>query len=158
MIENTDCFNIIHVGEDVKKVLFEYRELTQINKREYGGILLGKISEGGQVYVDIATEPSAFDISGNMSFVRNKKPAQDIIDHFWRESEGVVNYLGEWHTHPFESNNPSSGDIEMLNEALFYNENCFDFTLMIIIDITNNYSITISNQYGIMTKGNIFND
>src|SRR5579884_3498453 len=75
---------------------------------EAGGVLLGRqILGSSDVVIDHASEPSLKDRRGRFWFRRARQPAQEIVDRAWRESGGVVNYLGEWHTHPEDDPSPS---------------------------------------------------
>lgn len=145
-------FDKIYLDSSVKKTLKKYACLSMRTSKEYGGILLGKVTDNNVVIIEVATKPSVFDTSGTLWFIRSKKNAQKLINHWWKKSNGLVNYLGEWHTHPFESNIPSYGDANLLIEASRKNKNCFNFIIMIISDINGDYSITLENKEGIMTR------
>ncbi|WP_166083174.1 Mov34/MPN/PAD-1 family protein [Erysipelothrix anatis] len=148
----------INVGEGARNTFSKFSQKTTEYNKEYGGILLGRVSEDGEVFIEIATEPNVWDISNYLSFVRRKDPSQYIINRIWKKSKGIINYLGEWHTHPFDSNKPSNGDLRMIDEALNHNFLCFGFMLMIIVDTKNEFSITIANKKEIITKENCHNE
>lgn len=158
MIKESDFLEKIHISENVKRVLKKYSRQTIKNYKEYGGILLGRVSDNGSVFIDIATIPNKLDISKSLSFLRNSKSSQVIIERLWKKSNGVINYLGEWHTHPFSSNIPSIYDKLMLNDSLSTNTINFDFIIMIIVDIHNHYSVTIINKTDLVTRGDIVNE
>jgi integrative and conjugative element protein (TIGR02256 family) len=40
--------------------------------------------------------------------------AQEIVNRAWRESDGELNYLGEWHTHSVPHPTPSGQDRDMI--------------------------------------------
>lgn len=148
----------IIVGEEVSEIFSKFSLKTYKYNKEFGGILLGRISEDGEVFIDIATEPSIWDISNCLSFVRRKDPSQDTINRMWKKSKGIINYLGEWHTHPFASNRPSNGDLVMIGEALKHNHLCLGFMLMVIVDTENRLSFTIANKKEVITKENYQNE
>ena len=148
----------IYIGEDVKESLKKYAYKTLRENREYGGILLGRVSEEGDVFIEIATHPTIFDISTYLSFIRKKSPSQLIIDRLWKRSNGKINYFGEWHTHPFKSNKPSCGDIRMIRESFEYNQLILGFMIMIITDTSGKFSITLANSEEIVTKEDCNND
>ncbi|MEG0408477.1 MAG: Mov34/MPN/PAD-1 family protein, partial [Bacilli bacterium] len=108
----------INVGEDVRNTFVKFSLKTNEYNKEFGGILLGRVTEDGEVFIEIATEPNFWDVSNYLSFIRRKDPSQYIIDKLWKKSKGIINYLGEWHTHPFASNSPSNGDLVMIGDAL----------------------------------------
>ena len=67
---------------------------------EAGGILLGKYDlQSHTYYISGITTPNKNDRAGFSFFIRSKKSAQKEINKAWKKSNGIVNYLGEWHTH-----------------------------------------------------------
>ncbi len=80
------------------------------NKYEAGGILLG-YRRGDHFEVIHATEPSEIDKRSRFHFVREAKYHSEIASKLWAKSNGTINYIGEWHTHPEETPTPSSLDI-----------------------------------------------
>ncbi len=79
---------------------------------ESGGILLGRVIQGsGDIVVDEATKPNEKDVRKRFSFFRRKKPAQERVNLAWCESSGTRVYLGEWHSHPEDTPEPSTKDI-----------------------------------------------
>lgn len=74
-------------------------------------MLLGRLMMvGNRVLVDEVTIPGPNDRRSRFHFWRAERPAQEIIDAAWRRSNGELNYLGEWHTHPEDAPLPSSHD------------------------------------------------
>ncbi len=48
---------------------------------------------------------------------------QKISDTGWKESGGIITYLGEWHTHPVKTPSPSSTDrYEWSKLCAFYSD------------------------------------
>lgn len=86
--------------ELTESFLIKIKEYTQdIGKKESGGILLGGyIQEQNKYVITEASVPNGNDKRGPAFFIRDYKRAQKIIDKCWSESEGTINYLGEWHT------------------------------------------------------------
>jgi len=106
------------------------------NENERGGVLLGKVTRDyNAVYVTDISTPSKFDKSGRYYFIRSNGPAQKKINEEWEKSNGEVNYIGEWHTHPVAHLIPSSDDKDLLNKNLHINECPFDELFMIIVGI-----------------------
>jgi integrative and conjugative element protein (TIGR02256 family) len=78
---------------------------------EAGGILLGRLLvEHDDVVVDEVTVPGAQDRSSRFRFFRAQQPAQMAVNEAWARSDGSINYLGEWHTHPEDDPKPSLHD------------------------------------------------
>lgn len=91
-------------------ILTTHRQLRTADT-EAGGVLLGRlIRDSNDVVVDTASPPSPEDRRSRFSFFRARKPAQHVVDSAWWESGQVVNYLGEWHTHPEDDPQPSCID------------------------------------------------
>lgn len=101
---------------------------------EAGGILLGKRYQDREEYIvsDIS-EPNERDIRSRFSFVRDKHNAQRIINQLWAESNGIINYLGEWHTHPEYRATPSQVDKELIEQIIYDHSNVFVKVFLIII-------------------------
>jgi len=76
---------------------------------EAGGILLG-YRRGQHLEVLEATVPQAKDIRKRARFYRSDTGHQTIATDRWRQSDGYIHYLGEWHTHPESEPTPSSFD------------------------------------------------
>jgi len=79
-------------------------------KLEAGGILLG-YRRGPHLHVVDATMPSPKDRRARMRFHRASKYHQDVALSRWRTSGDVLDYLGEWHTHPETQPSPSLLDL-----------------------------------------------
>ncbi len=104
---------------------------------ESGGILLGKVREDySEIIITDISEPSKFDKSGKYYFIRNKENAQKIINKNWNESNGEVNYLGEWHTHREYFPTPSFTDKRLLSKCIKKNYYTFGCLFLIIVGIT----------------------
>lgn len=100
----------VEVSPAAHAVLTAHRQLRTADT-EAGGVLLGRlIRDSHDVVIDVASPPSPEDRRSRFSFFRARKPAQVVVERAWRESGQVVNYLGEWHTHPEDDPNPSCID------------------------------------------------
>jgi len=100
----------LKLSSDVLIILKKYVQDGN-RAQEAGGVLIGRfLKENGDVVIDAVTEPMAGDKRTRYSFYRAKKRHQNIIDSFWKESEGTITYLGEWHTHPEPIPTPSMID------------------------------------------------
>lgn len=74
-----------------------------------GGILLGHV-RGTHLEI-LATEPSFWDRRFRYFFERMPYRHQGIARRRWSESNGLIRYIGEWHTHPQDQSSPSSIDL-----------------------------------------------
>lgn len=77
--------------------------------RETGGILLGRYeADGNLAVVMTATERPKDSISGRTWFQRGVRGLKELLRERWQRGEY---YLGEWHSHPGGSPNPSGNDV-----------------------------------------------
>jgi integrative and conjugative element protein (TIGR02256 family) len=93
---------------DVLRLFAEHRQGAPA-LAESGGILLGS-RRGLHLEVTHATSPYPTDVRTCTSFERRSEGHQDEASARWRESEGTVDHIGEWHTHPELVPSPSSLD------------------------------------------------
>jgi len=122
-------------------VIEKFREYQQIgNKKESGGVLLGKIYNDYDEILEITT-PNRFDNRGLFFFIRSRKPAQVEINRKWKQSEGKLIYLGEWHTHSEINPIPSSTDKEMIQQMLNTTKMEIDYLYLIIVGLENTFYV-----------------
>lgn len=101
---------VMQVGAPAQEHLLDRRQ-TESGDSETGGILLGRFVAGSKdIIIDQATDPSDSDRRSRFFFYRARRPAQVKVDQAWESSNGTLNYLGEWHTHPEDDPTPSCID------------------------------------------------
>lgn len=132
---------VFGIGEEdrlkiTKNVLTQLKSFRQLSHSdpESGGVLLGRyMLDCNDVVVDEITTPQSGDTSTRLSFNKQKKEHQWIIDMAWSKSQGTCNYIGEWHTHPEDYPSPSSIDrktwLSQFVETIFEG----DFLFFIIV-------------------------
>lgn len=116
MIDRESTFELIEDGKRILLVvephalnkMLSFRQL-RINQDEAGGILIGE-RRGNNFVVTEVTTPSPIDTSSRYHFVRKGSHHQKHIDSAYERSDGKLNYLGEWHTHPERIASPSRTD------------------------------------------------
>lgn len=89
--------------------IFDYQQLKP-SAPEAGGILLG-YRRGVHLHIVRATTPQPSDMRMRYRFDRRDQFHQTIATKAWQASEGTIDYVGEWHTHPETNPSPSSLDI-----------------------------------------------
>ncbi len=137
--------SLLCIEDSVLKTLKKRCQNSQMNER--GGILLGKVTEDySQFTITEVSEPSVEDSSGPLYFHRNQARAQKIINQRWKESDGEINYLGEWHTHPQINPIPSGIDYLLAWESVYKNVTEIDTIFMIIVGMTGNLYIGYQNR------------
>ena len=101
---------------------------------EAGGIIVGKYNPIERKYVITeATAPSILDVRAFSYFIRKAKPAQEIINARWEASGGLINYLGEWHTHGCNVPVPSNTDLRLIQSIILDKSNVWPEVIMIIV-------------------------
>lgn len=81
-----------------------------IDRPEAGGILLG-YRRKDHLHVVTATSPQPGDQQGRFHFHRRDPAHQKVALRQWELSDSMVDYLGEWHTHPVSHPTPSGLDL-----------------------------------------------
>lgn len=101
-----DAFLLVEPG--VLEVVLAHRQLGSLDL-EAGGILLG-LRRGDHLHVIDLTTPGPGDKRSRTSFKRSQRHHLERALERWRESGCVIDYVGEWHTHPEPQPSPSSLD------------------------------------------------
>lgn len=136
------------ISQEVIDKINRYRQFS--NDNESGGILLGKKELNSETYIiSNITVPSIYDFSTKTSFIRDKNNAQKRINEIWESSNGIVNYIGEWHTHSEKNPIPSKTDKELVQQLYKDKTNVFRYFFMIILGNTGNLFIgVIDSKFG----------
>jgi integrative and conjugative element protein (TIGR02256 family) len=92
-------------------------EIAQFGVVETGGVLLGWYEEE-KVVVFKATSAGPNSTHENFYFQADSNYIDMIIDMEYANSNGKINYVGEWHTHPQLTPQPSSVDLNSLDEIV----------------------------------------
>lgn len=98
----------VYVEEKVLNVVDSYRQVKSSDK-EAGGFLCGYY-KGKDLHITELTTPKPKDIRGRYSFKRRDKGHVTDVTRWYKDSNGELNCLGEWHTHPERIPSPSSTD------------------------------------------------
>lgn len=83
---------------------------------ETGGMLLGYLADNGEVVVKKLIGPGPTAKHGFHHFEPDSSYQQGLLEKYFRESEGQITYLGDWHTHPLGSPVLSVRDKQTLAE------------------------------------------
>lgn len=130
------CFEdgtILHIEDIALAKLLKYVQRSGSSK-EAGGVLIGKqIQDREEYYLCDISEPSRMDKRSRFSFIRSKISAQRIVDKKWHDSNGIENYLGEWHSHPENCPTPSHTDRELIQQVIKDDTNVFKKVFLIIV-------------------------
>ncbi len=141
----------IELTEQMLMTISKY--IQKEGQSESGGVLMGGYIPSENKYVmTIASEPCAKDQRGPVLFVRSKENAQRIINQYWKDSEGRINYLGEWHTHGCKSPAPSLVDKKLLKLIIKDKSNVWPEVFMLIIGRDKSFYLGMAN---VESKGKI---
>lgn len=140
----------VQITPPVIDIFHRYRQIPA-RQHESGGILLGKVY-ANKIIVEAASIPNKSDKSGRFSFYRNVQRAQKIVEQAWKDSDGEIIYLGEWHTHPEVTPKPSPTDKRLIANMLRDTEMEIEFLILIIVGTTN-YYVAIQKRGDQLTTG-----
>lgn len=132
----------IYFASSVIGILNDHR---QYSGDEAGGILLGQVSETA-IYVCRASTPTALDKRSLFGFKRTRKAAQMLIEYEFRNSEGRITYLGEWHSHPEMHATPSGQDVLMIKQQYEENTIFVDCLLLVVLGRESDYVGTFNGK------------
>ncbi|NQY08208.1 MAG: Mov34/MPN/PAD-1 family protein, partial [Flavobacteriales bacterium] len=104
--------------------------------KEFGGIFLGQSSKKGQrIVISEMVVPVEFD-SKTDRFTRYPSSLNKKIAEVYKSSEGRINYVGEWHTHPNGKTDYSKKDLKTMNEISLDSDVKTKKPLLLIVGVT----------------------
>ena len=90
---------VLIISDKAYEGLKEQLQNSYDNQR--GGVIIGKKIKDQEIYeVTHFTHPTEQDVSSRFEFKRSYLSANHYIKKYYDESDGIENYIGEWHTHP----------------------------------------------------------
>lgn len=110
---------------------------------ETGGVLAGYVDEASNIVITHASESGPNAIKLATKFEKDIEFCQKFLDDLFYKSNKHIIYVGEWHSHPNERNQPSGTDIKSLTQIAYQKEYLTDMPLMIIFSNTGEPSCTI---------------
>ena len=120
-----------------KSKLDEIRSALDVHyPKEFGGVFVG-FSRDNLIIIDDILIPDKFE-NGRTVFIRHPGTLNERINKIHLKSKGKITYIGEWHSHPNSSGEPSPTDFTAMKEistnALIKNEN----PILMIAELTTN--------------------
>lgn len=103
-----DRRTLLHFSDSSLETFSQHVQVRDVDC-EAGGLLLGSV-HGTYLLIEQATVPTAWDKRFRYLFERMPFGHEAIALVRWRESQGTIRYLGEWHTHPEDDPHPSGLD------------------------------------------------
>lgn len=150
MIIKLDKYTIL-IDDDTMKEIITLQKGD--HKKESGGIVLGSITNDFRIIIRSIPKATNNKVSSKYSCVRDKQIAQKIINDSFQKSNGIVTYIGEWHTHPVDIPTYSSQDKKTLKEQFSSNNIGTNFLLMLIIG-RKNIELSIYSEGEILSANN----
>jgi len=121
----------ISLDDKSKKKIEE--ALRKYSPNEIGGILIGnKVSENKIIVNDVSIS-NEIEILNFASFIRDTLNAQKLLNKHYKDSTGF--YVGEWHSHPSFSLNPSGKDISTMKGIVNDKNYNVSFAILIIVKL-----------------------
>ena len=120
-------------------------ELADAGSREIGGILMAEQLEPGE----FAVAEMTFQRRGGMlaSFVRNARQAWCALRLFFKRTDHCYtrfNYIGEWHSHPSFSVQPSDRDHASMMDLINDPDVGADFLLLLVVRLDCDETLAMS--------------
>ena len=118
----------LQINPEAVKQLNIHKQISP-DSTEAGGILLGRyVKESTDIVIDSVTQPSVSENRTRNGYYRTSSHHQAFLNDSWKRSNGVLTYLGDWHTHPQRKPIPSVTDMDNWNNRLekdYFTESLF---------------------------------
>ncbi len=109
------------------------------------GVLLGR--QWDDLWqVTLATPPQKSDVRRRTGYARMTEGHLALAKTEWKNSKGLIGYLGEWHSHPEDHAHPSSHDLRSSREIAKRNQSS---VLGIIVGVLSSY-VYLSDAKGVL--------
>ncbi|MDP1812410.1 MAG: Mov34/MPN/PAD-1 family protein [Sediminibacterium sp.] len=134
-----DCFNcLLDSGWELRFIGGLSQRLISISNlhapRETGGVLIGMISHKTKsIHVFDILEAPVDSKATSSSFTRGTQGLKETVNDFLERSGNMIQYIGEWHTHPMNLESPSAQDINTVSELFPKNEDIGIPTISVIV-------------------------
>ena len=106
----------VYIEPSVLTTLADYRQLNP-HDPESGGLLTG-LYAAEHIHVTDITTPQSMDSQGRTRFVRQDPFHVTSTERLYQLSQGLLNMVGEWHTHPQQIPAPSLIDQRSWQETV----------------------------------------
>ncbi|MEH1007957.1 ThiF family adenylyltransferase [Winogradskyella sp. ECml5-4] len=123
----------IHIS---KSVLKRIEEETKFHyPKEFGGVFIGYKSDLHFIITDILI-PDQYK-NGKTIFIREPGTLNERLSEIHKMTNGEIEYLGEWHSHPNGPTTPSRTDINAMQEIAKDKNINIDKPLLMIAEVDN---------------------
>lgn len=120
---------IIEIKKSSIAVFSKY--IQTADKKEAGGVLVGKRLLNNTIVVTFASEPGNLDRRSKFRFRKNPVHHKQFVDEHLNRSDRFVGFIGEWHSHPEPVPTPSQIDYKSWKKII--TDNCDTSLLFVIV-------------------------
>lgn len=131
---NEECNLSVLISDNCIKSMITV--LKKHYPNEFGGILLG-IRRNAQLTIVDFKEPVNYEIT-RTKFVRKNDELNQYLADAYHKSNGLLEYLGEWHSHPNGSANFSDDDKKTMLKIADDIDVGFNSPILVIFSLTKN--------------------
>lgn len=134
------------------RVIYDEHVLTSLKQqrnsqlpKETGGIIIGYVDQKSKTIYIVDALPAPYDSKADYSgFTRGVEGLKEALDAIKYRTADIVDYVGEWHSHPaFSSAAPSSTDWRLINRLASVLSTEGLPALMMIVGEGGDISITV---------------
>ena len=91
--------------------------VRRLDPLETGGVLLGYATSASEVVVGWLSGAIGRPKRGLFSFAPDTRAHQEVVDKYHGASDGILTYVGEWHSHPLAALAPSHLDVATMQDV-----------------------------------------
>jgi len=128
-----DINSAVHISKSVLKRIEEETKFHYPN--EFGGVFIGYKSNLQFIITDILI-PDQYK-NGQTIFIREPGTLNERLSEIHKMTNGEIEYLGEWHSHPNGPTTPSRTDINAMQEIATDKNINIDKPLLMIAEVDN---------------------
>jgi len=136
-IEEYEYYNLNDINSAIhisKSVLNRIEEETKFHyPKEFGGVFIGYKADLHFIITDILI-PDQYK-NGQTIFIREPGTLNERLSEIHRITNGEIQYLGEWHSHPNGPTTPSRTDINAMQEIAKDKNINIDKPLLMIVEV-----------------------
>jgi len=128
------------VSESVIDTWKKHRQVNAGMHESFGVMIGSQESEPVSVVIEDVTTPLPKDRHSRSNFLLIDKGHQKTVDAAFKKSNGILGYLGTWHTHPEKNPSPSAIDINDWRQCIKRNPDRKLFFFIVGIEKTKIYT------------------
>ena len=132
--------NLINLKVSISAAALELMEKESAHSRyaETGGVIAGFGSaENGEIHISHASQPGPKAKATRYSFQHDREFCQKFLDDLAAQTNGKIDYLGEWHKHFERDPRPSGRDVRTMISISENSDYHIKHPLLLIIGISN---------------------